>query len=65
MICCPTTTQIKGYPFEVLLASQSRSAVLTDHAKNLDRRARKAARKGKISDAELEEVRGKLRTLLG
>jgi len=48
------TTQIKG--FEVLLASQSRSAVLIDHAKNLDRRARKGTRKGKISDAELPEV---------
>jgi mRNA interferase MazF len=65
MICCPMTIRIKGYPFEVLLASQSRSAVLADDMKNLDWRARKATRKGKTSDAELAEVRGKLRALLG
>jgi mRNA interferase MazF len=65
MICCPITMRIKGSPFEVLLASQSRSAVLADHVKDLDRRALKATRKGKISDSELAEVRGKLRALLG
>ncbi|MEA2777502.1 MAG: mRNA interferase MazF, partial [Acetobacteraceae bacterium] len=30
MVCCPLTTRIKGYPFEVLLANQSGSAVLSD-----------------------------------
>ena len=62
---CPITSNVKGYPFEVLLASQSRSAVLADDMKNLDWRARKATRKRKTSDAELAEVRGKLRALLG
>jgi hypothetical protein len=28
------TTQIKGYPFEVLLASQSSNVVLADHVKS-------------------------------
>ena len=65
MICCPMTTQIKGYPFEVMIDGQPRSAVLADHVKSLDWRARRAKRKGKISEAELEEVRGKLRALLG
>ena len=65
MICCPMTTQIKGYPFEVMISGQPRSAVLADHVKSLDWRARRAKRKGKISEAELEEVRGKLRALLG
>lgn len=65
MICCPMTTQIKGYPFEVLLSSQSGSAVLVDHVKSLDWRARNAKRKGRISDVELAEVRGKLRALIG
>jgi mRNA interferase MazF len=65
MFCCPMTTQIKGYPFEVLLTNQSGSAVLADHVNSLDWRARKAKRKGKISDAELAEVRGKLRALVG
>jgi mRNA interferase MazF len=52
MICCPMTTAIKGYPFAVLLASQAQSAVLADH---VCWRARKAMRKGKISDAELAD----------
>src|SRR4029077_10001050 len=62
MFCCPMTTQIKGYPFEVLLTNQSASAVSADHVQSLDWRAWKAKRKGKISDAELAE-RGKLRAL--
>ena len=35
MVCCPLTTRIKGYPFEVLLASRSGSAVLSDQVKTL------------------------------
>ena len=65
MLCCPMTAQIKGYPFEVLLASQSNNVVLADHVKSLDWRARRAKRKGRISEAELAEVRGKLRALIG
>ena len=65
MVCCPLTTQIKGYPFEVLLASQSGSAVLSDQVKNLDWRAGRATRKGRVSDAELRQVRAKLRALIG
>jgi mRNA interferase MazF len=44
MVCCPLTTRIMGYPFEVLLAGQSGSAALSDQVKNLDWRARRAAR---------------------
>lgn len=65
MVCCPLTTRIKLYPFEVLLASQSGSAVLSDQVKNLDWRARRAARKGKVTDLELRQVRAKLRALIG
>jgi mRNA interferase MazF len=65
MVCCPMTTRIKGYPFEVLLASQSGSAVLSDQVKNLDWRARRATRKGKVTDTELRQVRAKLRALIG
>jgi mRNA interferase MazF len=65
MVCCPVTTRIKGYPFEVVLASQPGSVVLSDQVKCLDWRARRATRKGKISDAELRHVRGKLRALIG
>ena len=65
MVCCPLTTRIKGYPFEVLLASQDGSAVLSDQVKNLDWRARRASLKGRVSDLELRQVRGKIRALIG
>ena len=65
MICCPMTTQIKNYPFEVLIAAAPPSVVLSDQVKNLDWRMRKATRKGKVSPAELVEVRAKIRALIG
>ena len=65
MVCCPMTTQIKNYPFEVLIAGPSRSAVLADQVKSLDWRKRRAKRKGMISAGELAEVRAKIRALIG
>jgi mRNA interferase MazF len=65
MICCPMTTQIKNYPFEVLVAGTTPSAVLADQVKSLDWRVRKARRKGTVSAEELAEVRGKILTLIG
>ncbi len=65
MVCCPMTTQIKNYPFEVLIAGSSPSAVLADQVKSLDWRKRRAKRKGIISVAELAEVRAKVRALIG
>ena len=36
MLCCPMTTQIKGYPFEVIIHAKGVSgAVLSDQVKNL------------------------------
>jgi mRNA interferase MazF len=65
MVCCPMTTQIKNYPFEVVIAGPSPSAVLADQVKSLDWRKRRAERKGIISVAELVEVRAKIRALIG
>ena len=65
MVCCQMTTQIKNYPFEVVIAGASPSAVLADQVKSLDWRKRRAKRKGMISAAELAEVRAKIRTLIG
>ncbi len=65
MICCPMTTQIKNYPFEVLIAGSVPSVVLADQVKSLDWRKRRARRKGRVSAAELEEVRAKVRALIG
>jgi mRNA interferase MazF len=65
MICCPMTSQIKNYPFEVRIAGASPSAVLADQVKSLGWRKRGARRKGTISAAELAEVRAKIRALIG
>lgn len=65
MICCPLTTRIKGYPFEVLMPGDPPSAILADQLKNLDWRAGRAWRKGRVPPAVLEEVQAKIRALLG
>jgi mRNA interferase MazF len=65
MVCCPMTTQIKSYPFEVVIAGPSPSAVLADQVNSLDWRKRRAKRKGIISVTELGEVRAKIRALIG
>lgn len=65
MLCCPMTTQIKGYPFEVLIAGDRPSAVLSDQIKSLDWVVRKASYKGKVSPGELAQIRGKAAALIG
>lgn len=65
MVCCPLTTRVKGYPFEVAIAGKPGSVVLADQVKSLDWRARRATHKGRVSAAEFEEVRAKLRALIG
>lgn len=64
IVCCPITTKIKGYPFEVRLAGEPASVVLTDQVKSQDWRARKAERKGQVSAGELAQIRAKLAALL-
>lgn len=64
MLCCPLTTKLKGYPFEVVISQDPPSAILADQIKNLDWRARKARRKGEVTAAVLAEVRAKLKALL-
>ena len=65
MVCCPMTTQIKNYPFEVIIAGASPSAVLADQVKSLNWRKRRAKDNGTISAVELAEVRAKIRALIG
>lgn len=65
MVCCPMTTQLKGYPFEVALAGERRSAVLADQVKSLDWRMRQARFKNRVSAEELAEVRAKAVALIG
>ena len=65
MICCPMTTQVKGYPFEVLIPGDPPSAILADQVKSLDWRARRTRRKASVGAEILDEVRGKIRALIG
>jgi mRNA interferase MazF len=65
MICCPMTSRIKGYVFEVVVARDPPSAVLADQIKSLDWRARGAVRKGVATPQALAEARAKIKALLG
>ena len=65
MVCCPMTTRIKGYPFEVRIAGAASSVALADQVRSLDWRARRATRKGRATAAELAEVRLKARAVMG
>ena len=65
MLCCPLTTRIKGYPFEVLIESRNTSGVaLADQIKSLDWKARNAIYKDRAHPQAIEEVLAKARALL-
>ena len=64
MICCPMSSRIKGYPFEVAVSQTPPGVVLADQVKNLDWRARGAVRKGAVSSQILVEVKAKIKALL-
>jgi len=65
MICCPLTSQMKGYPFEVLVELDGvESVILSDQVKSLDWKIRKAKYKNKVSSSVLTEVRAKAKSLL-
>jgi mRNA interferase MazF len=66
-VCCPITSHVKGYPFEVALPSGLPIAgvVLADQVKSLDWRARRAEPAGTAPPAVVDEVLAKLETLLG
>jgi len=65
MICCPLTTQIKNYPFEVFIGGNPPNAVLADQVKSLDWRSRDTKPKGRVSTEQLAEVRAKIHALIG
>ena len=65
LLCCPITTRIKGYPFEVKLAGSPPSVALADRVKSFDWRARKAQKKGRTTSSELAQIRAMVRALVG
>ncbi len=65
-LLCPITSQIKGYPFEVLLPAglPVAGAILSDQVKSLDWRARNAELLCTLPNETTSEVLQKLGTLL-
>ena len=66
MLCCPLTTKAKGYPFEVGIGggSKAQGVILADQVKSLDWQARRAEKKGTVSQAVLDEVLDKIKAIL-
>ncbi len=65
-LVCPITTQVKGFPFEVVLPDglPIGGAVLVDQIKSVDWRARHMTHAGRAPDAIVADVLAKLQTLL-
>ena len=65
-LLCPITSQIKGYPFEVLIPASLpvSGVILSDQVKSLDWRARSAELACALPAKVMSEVLEKLGTLL-
>jgi mRNA interferase MazF len=65
-ILCPITSQIKGYPFEVVIPDglEISGAILSDQVKSLDWKVRKAEFGCKLPAAAYNEVVQKLNALI-
>ena len=68
MVCCPVTSQMKGYPFEVSVSGPMTigvtGVVLADHVRSLDWRARSAAKFGFVDPRVTHDVAAKVKLLL-
>lgn len=65
-VCCPITTQVRGYPFEVALPSglPIQGAVLADQIRSLDWRARNADVVGQVPTKVYTDVRNRIAVLI-
>lgn len=63
---CPVTSVKKNYPFEVNIPEGHKitGVILSDQIKNLDWKARKVKFSSKIDNEIIEEVVGKLTTII-
>jgi mRNA interferase MazF len=66
VVCCPITSQAKGYPFEVVLPEglKATGAVLCDQIRSVDWRLRRAARLCPAPLPVVEEAIGKVLALI-
>lgn len=65
-LLCPITSQIKGYPFEVMIPSELKvkGVILSDQVKSLDWEIRKTEFCDKLPQDVILEIIKKLETLL-
>jgi len=65
-VVCAATRQRKGYAFEVVADTKpgQESVILADHVRNIDWRARRAEKYGRLPKAIVEDVLAKLSALL-
>ncbi len=65
MLCCPITSRVKGYPFEVSVSSRTITGViLADQMKSVDWVARHARYVEKANPETVHAVLDRVRTLL-
>ena len=65
-LCCPITSQAKGYPFEVELPGglEITGAVLCDQVKSLDWKARHASLIGALPGRCVKEIQARILALV-
>ena len=65
-LCCPVTSQAKGYPFEVDLPAglEVKGVVLCDQVKSLDWKARRARTIGSLSSRSVKEIQARILALI-
>lgn len=64
-IVCPITSQIKGYPFEILFKNKNiNGVILADHIRNIDWAQRSADKIGTVSETVMDEVQDYLKKLV-
>lgn len=64
-VCCPITSNIKGYPFEVILNGKKiKGAILSDYLKKVDWKAREIQFIEKTNSEVISEVISKIAALI-
>jgi mRNA interferase MazF len=65
-LCCPVTSHVKGYPFEVGMpaAGKAQGVALADQVRSLDWRARKAAYLDTLPSDAVAQILARARALL-
>jgi len=66
MLCCPVTSRVKGYPFEVVIFGSPKisGVALSDQIRSLDWVARNASFIDRVQNSVLSEVAIKQKVLL-